>query len=284
MSLSVPAPQHDDQRHDSGRDGAGNDPNEDLRKHAECTCCAPLRPLAWSDRFPQSGGPPKKCCHETHQALLPSRCLGSTRLCQADSALNSGHDGVRRKLVRIMQREFPVRDGTDSAHGVGRVAKGEDPTVAAVGRLSPACSHGQFGPKPVPLILRNSGAEPREEPRLMRAGGVDEADVGLPKLLERLDVTSILNARLHDQRLARTVAEIVVVELPQPLRPGVRGQRPGRRSGVATASHVRDKAANQEHDHELELPRFDGHLILGETLEEGGPDGSSSKVPGGVPS
>lgn len=34
----------------------------------------------------------------------------------------------------------------------------------------------------------------------------------------------------------------------------------------------------------LELPHFVGHLILGETLEEGGPDGSSSEVPGGVPS
>jgi hypothetical protein len=35
---------------------------------------------------------------------------------------------------------------------------------------------------------------------------------------------------------------------------------------------------------QLELPRFVGHLILGETLEEGGPDGSSSEVPARVPS
>lgn len=35
---------------------------------------------------------------------------------------------------------------------------------------------------------------------------------------------------------------------------------------------------------ELELPRFGGHLILGETLEEGGPCGSSSEVPRRVPS
>jgi len=34
----------------------------------------------------------------------------------------------------------------------------------------------------------------------------------------------------------------------------------------------------------MELPRFGGHLILGETLEEGGPCGSSSEVPGRVPS
>jgi hypothetical protein len=34
----------------------------------------------------------------------------------------------------------------------------------------------------------------------------------------------------------------------------------------------------------LELPGFRGHLILGETLEEGGPDGSSSEVPRRVPS
>jgi len=34
----------------------------------------------------------------------------------------------------------------------------------------------------------------------------------------------------------------------------------------------------------LELPRSRGHLILGETLEEGGPCGSSREVPGGVPS
>ena len=34
----------------------------------------------------------------------------------------------------------------------------------------------------------------------------------------------------------------------------------------------------------LELPGSRGHLILGETLEEGGPDGSSSEVPARVPS
>lgn len=34
----------------------------------------------------------------------------------------------------------------------------------------------------------------------------------------------------------------------------------------------------------LELPRSRGHLILGETLEEGGPCGSSSEVPARVPS
>lgn len=34
----------------------------------------------------------------------------------------------------------------------------------------------------------------------------------------------------------------------------------------------------------LELPRWRGHLILGETLEEGGPCGSSSEVPARVPS
>lgn len=34
----------------------------------------------------------------------------------------------------------------------------------------------------------------------------------------------------------------------------------------------------------LELPRCGGHLILGETLEEGGPCGSSSEVPRRVPS
>ena len=34
----------------------------------------------------------------------------------------------------------------------------------------------------------------------------------------------------------------------------------------------------------VELPRFGGHLILGETLEEGGPCGSSSEVPRRVPS
>ena len=34
----------------------------------------------------------------------------------------------------------------------------------------------------------------------------------------------------------------------------------------------------------LELPRSRGHLILGETSEEGGPGGSSSEVPARVPS
>lgn len=37
-------------------------------------------------------------------------------------------------------------------------------------------------------------------------------------------------------------------------------------------------------DPEVELPRSRGHLILGETLEEGGPCGSSSEVPARVPS
>jgi hypothetical protein len=32
------------------------------------------------------------------------------------------------------------------------------------------------------------------------------------------------------------------------------------------------------------LTRFRGHLILGRTQEKGGPDGSSSEVPRGVPS
>jgi hypothetical protein len=31
------------------------------------------------------------------------------------------------------------------------------------------------------------------------------------------------------------------------------------------------------------LTRFGGHLILGETLEEGGPGGSSNEVSRGVP-